>query len=393
MRITSIGFAIAAFAATHLVATAHAQQTLPGDRPPRSMAAKPVDLAESFSGVRGLRSLPDGRVVVSDATENALYLVDFTRGTRTPLSRKGNGPREFQRASLVHPAAGGGLLVADPMLRRFLPVSNAGEVGDGIPYPTLGSEVGMSASGPDLYTPDTLGKPFGSVYRAARTPRATNDSTHLVRLDRGEKRDTVARLRVAESRCVSTGPNSNMCRTVDFSPGDIWAVAPDGWVAIVRASPYHVEWFPPRGTPTIGASIAFTPTAVPKAEKDSIIEAAKNPRGGPSMSMGAVKSGAPSGSAPALRSGVDPVILDEKPAFHWSQLPVVDAAGRIWIERHRAFGSKSGRVYDVVDRRGALVNRVALPPRTKLVAVDSRWLFAVRVDDDDLQYLQRYPLP
>jgi hypothetical protein len=392
MRTISIAAVVAGLWPVH--GDVNAQQTLSGDAPPRKLAAAPLEFAESFSSVRGVRVLPDDRVIVTDGIDNAIYLVDFRAGTRTPLARTGNGPREYRRASLVHPAAGGGFLVADPILRRFLPIGNDGQVDDVVTYPTISREVGVSLSGPDLYTPDTLGNPFGNVYRAARTPGAANgDSLTLVRLDRtGGRIDTIARLGVPEARCVQPSPGVTNCRTVHYSPSDLWTVAPDGWVAVVRAIPYRVQWYPPRGAPVNGPLIRFTPIGVPAAEKDSIVEAAHNPRG-PSVSMGGVKPGQRSTAPVPIRSGLEPIILDAKPAFGPYQLLLTDRAGRVWLQRHRPFGMKGGPVYDIVDRRGILVDRIELPPRTRLVGIDGPWLFVVRVDDDDLQYLQRFPMP
>ena len=48
--------------------------------------------------------------------------------------------------------------------------------------------------------------------------------------------------------------------------------------------------------------------------------------------------------------------------------------------------------FNVFDAHGKLLGVVALAPRTKLVGFGAQTLYAVRVDADDLQYLQRYRL-
>jgi hypothetical protein len=50
-------------------------------------------------------------------------------------------------------------------------------------------------------------------------------------------------------------------------------------------------------------------------------------------------------------------------------------------------------LYDIINGQGKLVERVQLPPRTKLVGFGVSTVYVVRLDQDDLQYLQRYPLP
>jgi hypothetical protein len=49
--------------------------------------------------------------------------------------------------------------------------------------------------------------------------------------------------------------------------------------------------------------------------------------------------------------------------------------------------------YDIVDGQGKVFERVELPRRTKLVGFGAKSLYVVRLDEDDLQYLQRHPLP
>src|SRR5687767_14747278 len=50
---------------------------------------------ESFSNITAVRELPDGRVVVADAKERRLAILDFARGTATQLGRSGGGPNEY----------------------------------------------------------------------------------------------------------------------------------------------------------------------------------------------------------------------------------------------------------------------------------------------------------
>jgi hypothetical protein len=50
-------------------------------------------------------------------------------------------------------------------------------------------------------------------------------------------------------------------------------------------------------------------------------------------------------------------------------------------------------VYDVFTRTGGLIGRVELPPSTRLVGFGSDKLYTVRLDDDELQYFERWTLP
>ena len=66
--------------------------------------------------------------------------------------------------------------------------------------------------------------------------------------------------------------------------------------------------------------------------------------------------------------------------------------GELWVAQSRKAGDKVPK-YHVFDAQGKLMGTIALPPNTRLVGFGNQALYAVRVDDDDLQYLQRYRLP
>lgn len=68
------------------------------------------------------------------------------------------------------------------------------------------------------------------------------------------------------------------------------------------------------------------------------------------------------------------------------------AAPQIWVRRTSVKDTERP-MYDVFDESGRVVARVQMPPRTQIVAFGRQLVYAIRTDDDDLQYLQRYKLP
>ena len=56
-------------------------------------------------------------------------------------------------------------------------------------------------------------------------------------------------------------------------------------------------------------------------------------------------------------------------------------------------GGAKANVFDLFDRDGNLVDRIALPAGSRLVGFDRQWLYTVRIDADDFEHLQRFPLP
>ena len=64
--------------------------------------------------------------------------------------------------------------------------------------------------------------------------------------------------------------------------------------------------------------------------------------------------------------------------------------GRLWVQRTTAAGAPP--TFDVFDAAGRLAERVTLPARTRLVGHGRGVVYLVRIDEDDLEYLERYRL-
>ena len=65
-------------------------------------------------------------------------------------------------------------------------------------------------------------------------------------------------------------------------------------------------------------------------------------------------------------------------------------AGEIWIARNRSAADPIP-TYDVFSAAGKLTGKVVLPKQTRVVGFGAGGtVYTIRVDDDDLQYLQRF---
>jgi hypothetical protein len=65
--------------------------------------------------------------------------------------------------------------------------------------------------------------------------------------------------------------------------------------------------------------------------------------------------------------------------------------GELWVRRTQS-ASDDAPFYDVFDGKGQLVGHVRLPKGTRLAGFGKSSVYLVRLDADDLQYLQRYAL-
>jgi hypothetical protein len=161
---------------------------------------------------------------------------------------------------------------------------------------------------------------------------------------------------------------------------DAWAVAPDGRVAIVHSSPYQIEWVAAGGARTRGPVVTYQKVPVTAEERAAELKAEQSKQSmfnGMSAAEAGIQRTAPT--------------YDKWPEFtppFRSLFIRVSPEGNLWVERWRA-AKDSIPTFDVFDARGVRIDRVALPPRARLIGVGAGTVYIARVDADDLQYLQR----
>ena len=365
-----------------------------GDRPPHCALEPPAEFSATFSVIRAIMALPDGRLVVSDPQENRVTLIDFPKGTRRQLGRVGEGPQEFRRPGGLYRGRGGEVLIFDQQLMRLLPVSPSGALEDVVGLPVGGMAGDWSGRAPDPLSFDSL----GHTYEALRNGGFTAPTSLLMRHRPGARPDTVTSLHRTVTRALQASTDgAGAYQDVIFSPEDAWTVAPDGRVAVARAAPYHVEWIPVAGPTVTGPAITHRPVPITSAEKELIASGAAGPRGRTTVSIGR----APPGGLPSSQSGApSPIPVGEllfakvkTPVnLREGRWPLLDEGGRLWVERSLPAGAKIS-VFDVFDRDGNLVDRIALPDGSRLVGFDLHWIYAARIDADGLEHLQRLALP
>ncbi len=193
----------------------------------------------------------------------------------------------------------------------------------------------------------------------------------------------------------SGGPNARSVnqRPPPYPLQDGWAVAPDGRVALVRAPAYRVDWVDPAGRLHRGPPLTAEPVRIGKAEKKEYLEdlaasgvrvQAEDRNGRMSISM----------SRGGGNPDEDPFSADEWPD---SKPPFVSGGirvgpdGLVWVERSVAAGAPD--LYDVIGADGGLVRRVTLPAGYRIVAVGARGVYARRMDDNGISWLERFDRP
>jgi hypothetical protein len=355
------------------------------------------EIEDPFSLVTSAIEIKPGQVMAVDMTEMELAIVDFAKGTKTPIGRQGSGPGEYRAPAGLFRMAGDTIWVLDAAQQRIVAFNPDLTPGTTIPILTFDQSTMTALTAP--YFSDRKGNIYGSamLIQAGRGGGSGNDvqmtlpdSVGVVRLDprNKESRTELTKARFPISGKPDIKVNGNAMKYTMAFPGlvaaDSWAVFPDGRVAIVRGANYAVEFIGADGKKSAPVRVAYEPIKVTAADqKAEMDEAQKQMKEQGKAAQKMIPAGMtmdfeliPPASWPAHYPAVTPLGV----------LPAPD--GRLWVKRSIPFRSGHEQ-WDVIDQAGKLVARWKLPAKTTIVAIGQGVVYTVRTDEDDLRYMQR----
>jgi hypothetical protein len=349
-----------------------------------------------------------GKLLVADAGETQISIVDFTTGNKTALGRQGAGPGEYNSPVAIFRLRGDTVWVLDAQGQSGRIVSFVG-TRSGTTFPVV--------LGFDLSDSSVVGAPMDTDLRgmlyATATPmrvaaaRGTTqgsgqvntqfaDSATLIRTDprvTNGPRTKLARLRyfLGKADMKQQIQGTNVKVSMEFpgiEPGDSWAVFPDGRIGIVRGETYTVEYITPDGKPGPRARIPYERARLTASDQKLEMDAARRLT---EDQMVVARKMLPPGWT---------MQFEMTPPASWpSEYPAVAPFGvraapdgSLWVQR--SVPERVGREqWDVIDAAGKLVARWQLPLRVNLIAIGDGAVYTTRRDEDDLRYVQRIVLP
>jgi hypothetical protein len=358
---------------------------LQGGVPAEVSLGKPERVfAESFSQIRGLRELADGRVLISDRLDMGVVVLDFKTNTLRQIGRTGRGPGEYRLPTALRAMPGDSTLLIDEGNSRIAIIGPDLKIHRSFTLLLPGLDFGSGAR-----AVDRVGRFYTQL--PGWMKREPNDSVGVVRFDIGTKRvDTL--LKVKGMTWLPPGPRYGFGWVV-FAPQDVWAATSDGRIAVVRSGDYHVEWYEPNGRMTRGPAVPFEPVTVTMTERKAyarhfLQNSNVGGRGGDDAltAVPAEMMSEPQIQEMAERNTFAP----RKPAFTDTP-PLLGADGTLWVERSTQAGAAA--LWDVFDASGRLIRRLRLPEGKHLAGLGVRWLYVIAIDDDGLQHLERHARP
>lgn len=374
-------------------------------RPPiRQLGAVASKSAETFNGLVAVRPLSSGALLVNDLAGRRVLMFDPTLSRFTVVA---------DTTAATANAYGGpiGTLVAyrgdstffvDPTSVSMMMVDPSGKIGKVVAIPraedanTIGSPVGnasFDSQGRLVYRANArltfTGRPPGAGGPAGFSLPEPPDSALIMRVDPATRKvDTIGVIRTPKIKLeTKSDDKGNFSITSLINPlpvVDDWTVTSDGAIAFVRGRDYHIDWINPDGSKLSSAKIPFDWQRMTDEDKVAFIDSVKAARarlganapapvigglpggGGGSPQVQIFRgTGAPGGGPPAGGPGqaqlnfVQPGELpDYKPPFFAGGVRA-DRDGNVWIRTIAAVGG--GPVYDVVNRKGELIDRVQIP--------------------------------
>lgn len=371
---------------------------------------------EPLTSIATALQLSDGRVYVNDMTGHRVLLFDSTLSKpkviadTTSATAKAYG----KRAGTLIRFRGDTALFIDPSSLSMLALNPTGDVARvmAIPRPEqaqflIGGIFGTPAFDPrgrlTYYAPaGALGfpqlcclgaltvKPTDPMASFLRTLSHQPDSAFVVSVNLDTRTlDTIAAFKVPVTKVSYNSDGQSVITSFEATTNplpivDAWAIASDGRLAIVRGREYRVDWIDGAHRVTTGPKLPFSWQRLDDDRKMAIIdsttkvEEASLPTGGASGGGAAASDGrgsSPGGGAAGgtrIRQPIPVVIGRPKAADLPDYVPpftrgavLADGDGNIWVRTTTLVHGQP--VYDIIDPKGELMDRVQLPPFRSIV--------------------------
>ena len=391
---------------------------------------------ESVGSLNGVRELSTGEVLINDAGNRRVVLLDAMLASPRVVADSSVKTRNLygKRPTLIVPYVGDTTLLLDVGARAFLVMAPGGAVTRVMSPPRPsdlafmvgngGGNPGFDAAGNLLYRatimPALEAPVAGKAYHAPVMP----DSAPILRgYFNTRSADTVAWLRIPKMRITVTpiaGGGVALSPVVNpLANIDDWTTLPDGTIAVLRGQDYHLEWFNNDGTHSSSPKMPFDWKRITDEEKAAIVDSAKRaiveaaqlsaktatgghgvPAGGHGMTIIPINGndGSPAPQATMGTNAAIPALAEIAPASDLpdymppvlrSGLMKADAEGNVWILPSTSAQAGGGLLYDVVNRKGELFQRVRLPAGRALEGFGANGAIYLTSHEGNVAFLER----
>ncbi|MDB4907703.1 MAG: hypothetical protein JWO05_2487 [Gemmatimonadetes bacterium] len=402
-------------------------QALP---PIRQLGAVVAKTTEKFGNVSGVRQLPNGSLLVNDPSGRKVVMLDASLGSPRVIadSTSETANAYSGRIAGLVPYRGDSTLFVDPQSLSMLVIDPSGKIGRvmSVPRPEDASTLaglqgmpGFDSQGRLIYRAGFRFSPPPRTANGVFSPPEFPDSSAILRIDLASRKvDTLAWMKIPKIRMnMTTDADGRTTMSSEINPlplVDDWAVLTDGTLMLLRGRDYHADIVRPDGTQQSVAKMPFDWQRLTDEDKIAFIDSVKAQRarlatqqgpgqtivsgGGPTTAFGGGGQGAGGGApqmvirmgdgggpggpggAPRAAGGpngagapqaqvnfVSPSELpDYKPPF-FAGSTRADADGNAWVRTIPTKAYPGGPIYDVINGKGELVDRVQVPAGRSII--------------------------
>jgi hypothetical protein len=427
MKLTSIALA--------LVSTGLAAQQAP---PIRLINAPDAASKQVLGNVAAVRPLPDGRLLVNDVQNRQLLMLDRSLANISVVADSTSGGANSYgiRPGGLIAYLGDSTLFVDPAGLSMFVIDPAGKIArvasvprsqDAPAFSNAQGTPSLDAKGRIVYRGGfgRFAGPAGGGRGGVFTPPEIPDSAALVRVDLATRKlDTAAFFKIPKIKMNVTQTERGMMMTNEINPlpiVDEWAVLADGSIAIVRGQDYHIDFVNPDGSLTVSPKVPFDWQRLSDEDKTAIIDSTKTrmeKARAAAAAMPADKAAAaagargaaegmivmnfstgdgPRGGGPGGPPSVAPLAFvsvnempDYRPAFTTGAARA-DAEGNLWVRTTavRTGSVGGGPIYDVINRKGEVIDRVQVPAGRQIVGFGKGGIVYMQARDDKAAWIER----
>jgi hypothetical protein len=388
-------------------------------QPPPVRQLGPIERvsAQPLRSVSSARPLSDRRVLVNNFLDRQVLLFDSTLMTATvivDLTRAAAGAYSGQQGALIA-YRGDSSLFVDLGSSSMLVIAPSGKIDRVIAVPRSGDLAslltpmfgisGFDIRGRLVNRGGIRGTPTPSPVVGQPPILVQPDSAPIVRVDLATRAvDTAAFYKIELFTYRRTqrenGSFSSQSLRNPLPLTDAWAILPDGSIGVVRGRNYHIDWVNADGSRTSGPRMPFDWKHLNDDEKTALIDSARLVAVARNDSVAAAnRQQALAAAAAAGRPFPPPAATPAPPLFiEPKDLPDyihpfaegaarADADGNIWIRTSKFV--KGQPVYDIVNRQGALIDRVQLPPFRTIAGFGPGVVYMGVLDSAKVAHLER----